>query len=363
MDHRLVSVLIISRLKSIGMRRRCGTRLLVVLTVALLVLSACNRNRGDDTADVEPVEATVALLQQYKQTSTPDSSTTDGSKAEEVRQATPTVDQPDVTEAPSMAAHTVALPSPTPSETSAPAPVLILPAPTATLAEVDPALALEAVLPTATATLVELLPTDTPTDTPTDSAPTATETPVPLPSLSPTETPTETAIPADTPTPVSLAERDVVADGYTLMRLALSGEGFDSTGRPINTEFEARTTRIGGDTLASGDRWCIQLGLVHIWIDLTYELDANTGELLVRGTVSLHSGLCEDQDTEPKAILSSDNLMDVVDVDLRVPTGTTAQITYNLQALSSLFGISGLLDSDTGVIVELHVTHKQPSNR
>jgi hypothetical protein len=159
-------------------------------------------------------------------------------------------------------------------------------------------------------------------------------------------------LPTVTPTPPMLpvSPRNVEVSGETTMRLALSGAGFDSTGRPLRLAIASRTHVVGGETPTAEDEWCIQLGLVNELFDLNMQLDPATEELAVTGNISLREGLCE----APGAV------MDTVEIDLSVPTGAAAQISYNLRGRRSLFGMTGLLDSDTGAIVELRITNSRP---
>lgn len=142
------------------------------------------------------------------------------------------------------------------------------------------------------------------------------------------------------------------------MRLALSSEGFDSTGRPVNVDIEPRKVTVGGETQTVNETWCLQIGLVHELFDLDLAVDPYTQDLLVTGSIALVQGFCPEEG-EPTSV-DPVSVLDTTPVELTVPSGATATISYNLQGQRSLFGVSGLLDSDTGVIVELQVTHKQP---
>jgi hypothetical protein len=173
-----------------------------------------------------------------------------------------------------------------------------------------------------------------------------------LPEPTPTDSLTSLPLPTVTPAPElpPAAPRDVIVSGSTTMRLSLSGEGFDSTGRPLSFEIQPRTTLLGGDLASSTDTWCMQLGLVHEAFDLTLSLTPGTEELVVSGTIALREGFCDQPGEE----------MDRVDVSLVVPTDAAGQISYNLRGERSLLGLNGLLDTDTGSIVELRVANTRP---
>ena len=198
------------------------------------------------------------------------------------------------------------------------------------------------------------LPTNSPTQLPPVEA-AAPALPVPdspLPEPTPTAQPSGDPLPTVTPTPElpPAPPREFEISGSTTMRLALSGDGFDSTGRPLSFQIEPRKAVVGGEVETAVDSWCIQLGLVNEMYDLSAHIDRETEDLILVGTISLHAGFCE----QPGEV------MDEVDVDLSVPTGASAQISYNLRGRSSLLGLEGLLDSDTGTIVELRVTNAVP---
>lgn len=166
------------------------------------------------------------------------------------------------------------------------------------------------------------------------------------------EQPSALPLPTVTPTPElpPVAPREIEISGSTTLRLALSGDGFDSTGQPLRFGIEPRRHMLGGEVNSIADQWCIQLGLVNELFDLSVQLDPVTEELLVSGAIWLREGFCE----------GPGPVMDSVDVDLVVPTDAAAQISYNLRGRRSLLGIAGLLDSDTGAVVELRVANSRP---
>jgi hypothetical protein len=201
----------------------------------------------------------------------------------------------------------------------------------------------------------ENTPTSQPTDLPRREALGRIVTPiadVQLPEPTATEQTSVLALPTVTPTPelAAVIPREIQISGSTTMRLALSGEGFDSTGRPLNFELEPREATLGGEDLELADQWCVQLGLVNEAYDIAARIDPVTQDLRVSGTVSLRGGFCD----------QPGGMMDSVDVNLSVPVGSAAQISYNLRGQQSLLGLQGLLDSDTGAIVELRVRHASP---
>ena len=137
----------------------------------------------------------------------------------------------------------------------------------------------------AAATARTATPTTLPTELPPPNAAAQAEVTerAPLPEPTATVLPAALPLPTVTPTPElpPAAPRDVVISGSTTMRLALSGEGFDSTGRPLSFEIQPRTATLGGETVGAPDAWCVQLGLVHEAFDLTMSLEPGTENLLV----------------------------------------------------------------------------------
>jgi hypothetical protein len=202
----------------------------------------------------------------------------------------------------------------------------------------------------------ELTPTATylPTELPQTAIPQVIfATPTVITTASPiSEQPSTLPLPTVTPTTELLpaAARDVEISGATTMRLSLSGEGFDSTGSPIDFSIEPRHLTVGGDIRSVSDRWCVQLGLVNEIFDLNMHIDPATEDIVVSGSITLSEGFCE----------ASGETIDTVSVELSVPTDAVAQISYNLSGRRSLFGVTGLLDSDTGAIVELRITNSRP---
>lgn len=197
-------------------------------------------------------------------------------------------------------------------------------------------------------------PTDIPTELPPalDEGQSASAAGIELPAPTSTVELASPPLPTVTPTPElpPASPREIVISGSTTMRLALSGEGFDSTGRPLRFQIQPRTLTLGGDLASTSDSWCIQLGLVNESFDLIMSLTPGTEELVVTGSIALREGFCEQPGEE----------MDTAEVYLTVPTDAAGQISYNLRGERSLLGLSGLLDTDTGSIVELRVANQRP---
>ena len=194
------------------------------------------------------------------------------------------------------------------------------------------------------------LPTVIPADTRTAVAPVTPTTASPLaPEAGQDAT---LPLPTVTPTPeiAPVAPREAEISGATTLRLSLSSEDFESTGQPLSFAIAPRPYTFGDDRLSATDAWCMQMGLANVSYKLDLQLDPKTEELAVTGEVALREGFC----SEPGAV------MDAVEVNLAVPTDAAAQISYNLRGRRSLFGVTGLLDTDTGAIIELRVTNSRP---
>ncbi len=118
---------------------------------------------------------------------------------------------------------------------------------------------------------------------------------------------------------------------------------------------------MGDDSERLGDQWCVQLGLANELFVVDMEIIPGSEELQVNGTIYLREGFCEEK---PQATtdggVDMNRVMDMAQMDLSIPVGAAAEITYNLQGQRSLFGVEGLLDSDTGAIVELRFTNNRP---
>lgn len=211
-------------------------------------------------------------------------------------------------------------------------------------------LAVDALTPTPTAGPTELPPAPAaqPTATPPPAEPTAAQ------STAPASQQPEAALslPTVTPTPelAGIAPRNAQIGGSTTLRLALSGQDFASTGQPLRFSIDTRTHALDGRKLAATDAWCMQLGLAHLYFDLSLHLNPETEELDATGRIDLRSDFCE----------APGPLLDSVEIDVAAPSGATAKIAYNLRGERAFFGDTNLLNSDVGVIVDLEITNPRP---
>lgn len=154
---------------------------------------------------------------------------------------------------------------------------------------------------------------------------------VPLPTVTPTLT------------TARVATRTLELTGQATLRMALSGEDFESSGRPLPLVIDPHTYVLGSDIPEITDRWCFQAGLSAVFFDLALELDQSTGAINVEGEIQLYNGFCETPGVE-KAVSP---------ISLQVPADATAEVVRSLQAEAGLFGLGDLLQSSTGVFLEL----------
>jgi len=206
---------------------------------------------------------------------------------------------------------------------------------------------------------VAAIPTQTATttlpETPT-TAPSAAQSAIPA--VEPTQEPApeqpETVLPLPTVTPtpeiLDIAPRSAQIAGVTTLRLTISGREFESTGLPLRIAIPARAHTLDGGAPAVSDAWCMQLGLTNLFFDLSLRLNPATEELATTGRIELRADFCDD----PGPALDS------VEVNLNTPTGSAAQIAYNLRGERALLGDTNFLSTDVGVIVELEVTNSRP---
>lgn len=216
--------------------------------------------------------------------------------------------------------------------------------------------------PTIVPTLaVALIPTATPTPQPTlerleivPVEPAASDEEVQLPPTGPLTESLALAIelPTVTPTPLPppVIPRAVDVGGQASLRMQMTNEGFQSGGRPIQLAVTPRTHLLDGETLRTEDSWCIQMGLVNIDLNLTFELQPSTSAIITRGTAELYNDFCENRG----------NLFDSANISLTVPADARSQSTYNLFGERQLLNLSGLLDMDMGVILELNIANLRP---
>jgi hypothetical protein len=182
----------------------------------------------------------------------------------------------------------------------------------------------------------------------------------PAPAL-PTPTPTPAAVsalialPTVTPTlpPPAVATRTVELRGEAMLRLQLAGNNFQSSGRPVTLGLEPRSYILGGNILTLQDRWCIQAGPSGVVFDLTYTLLPITEDLRVEGELQLYDGFCgslgnlgEQRATSPLAVT--------------IPANAAAQLVQSLQADAGLLGTNKVLNTTTGVFLELTIRNPGP---
>lgn len=185
--------------------------------------------------------------------------------------------------------------------------------------------------PTATPPQPTLQPTLQPTSTPTAQSIAVSPQDVPLPTVTPTLT------------TARIATRTLEITGQATLRMALSSEEFESSGRPLPLMLEPHTYVLGADVPVISDRWCFQAGISAVFFDLTLELTQSTGAISVDGEIQLHNGFCDSPGAQ-KAVSP---------ISLEVPADATAEVVHSLQAESGLFGLGDLLQSSTGVFLEL----------
>ncbi len=195
--------------------------------------------------------------------------------------------------------------------------------------------------PTATPRL-----TETTTETGAEAGTEVTGALTPIPTEPPTaESAAGIPLPTVTPTLVSarVGTRTLEISGQATLRLALSSDDFKSSGRPLPLILEPHTYILGSDIPVIADRWCFQAGVSAVFFDLTMELDQPSGAINVDGEIQLHNGFC-DSPGEQTAVSP---------ISLQVPADATAEVVHSLQADSSLFGLSNLLQTSTGIFLEL----------
>jgi len=223
-------------------------------------------------------------------------------------------------------------PSPTPAPTELPPP------PTDAVAAVSTQTA-ATVPPETSGTASSAAQTDMPAFDPTQGpAPEQPETALPLPTVTPT------------PEILDIAPRSAQIGGVTTLRLTISGREFESTGLPLRIAIPARIHTLDGGAPAVSDAWCMQMGLTNLFFDLNLRLNPATEELVTTGSIELRADFCDD----PGLALDS------IEVNLNTPTGSAAQIVYNLRGERALLGDTNFLSTDVGVIVELEVTNSRP---
>ncbi len=162
--------------------------------------------------------------------------------------------------------------------------------------------------------------------------------PAPLPTVTPTLPPT-----------VSLT-RTLAITGSTTLTMSMGNPTFSSSGRPLWTPFDPRRYRLDADQPRVSDRWCKQIGLVHVLVDFTARLNLADASLQVDGTLTLQEDFC---DSPGEGAISAP-------FSLSVPAGHSAPVVQRLVLQESLFKIPNLLDSETAVTVDLDFGNLEP---
>ncbi|HXF62823.1 MAG TPA: hypothetical protein VNK95_14460 [Caldilineaceae bacterium] len=160
------------------------------------------------------------------------------------------------------------------------------------------------------------------------------------------------ALPTVTPTsaPTEVATRTVSIGGNVTLRLTLETEAFESSGRPVDKPLAPRSYTLGAGALTVADRWCMQVGVANLLFDLTLTLNPATESVRTSGTLHLYDGFCD----APGELLTSTPL------DLEVPADASVQAAPSLQTRTQLLGVSDLLNTSTGVFVQLVISNTSP---
>jgi hypothetical protein len=138
-----------------------------------------------------------------------------------------------------------------------------------------------------------------------------------------------------------------------MLRLQLASNNFQSSGRPVTLGLEPRSYVLGGELLTLQDRWCVQAGPSGLVFDLTYTLLPVTEELRVEGELQLYDGFCGSLGSLGAQRAASP-------LAVTIPADAAAQLVQSLQADAGLLGISDLLNTTTGVFLELTIRNPGP---
>jgi hypothetical protein len=177
--------------------------------------------------------------------------------------------------------------------------------------------------------------------------PTATPTAAALSSLIALPTVTPSLPAADVPT------RTVELHGQVTLRLALGNETFQSRGDPLTLPIKSRSLVLGGDTLTQTDRFCVQVGPTGLVFNLTLALLPVSEDLRVVGTLDLHDGFCS-------SLGSLGEVRATAPLEVTIPADAAAELVQTLQAKSTLLGVNDVLDTSTGLYLELTIRNPQP---
>jgi hypothetical protein len=164
------------------------------------------------------------------------------------------------------------------------------------------------------------------------------------------------ALPTVTPTsaPTQVTTRTVSIGGNVTLRLTLETDAFEnsfeSSGRPVDKPLEPRTYTLGAGALTVADRWCMQMGVANLLFDLTLALNPATESVKTSGNLHLYDGFCD----APGELLTSTPL------ELEVPADASVQAAPSLQTRTQLLGVSNLLNTSTGVFVQLVISNTRP---
>jgi hypothetical protein len=177
----------------------------------------------------------------------------------------------------------------------------------------------------------------------------------------PTATPTAAAVsslvalPTVTPSlaAVDVATRTIELRGQATLRLALGNDTFQSRGDPVGLAIDPRQLVLGGNTLTRGDSFCVQTGPSAVVFDLSFTLLPVSEDLRVAGTLNLHDGFCS-------SLGSLGDVRATAPLEVTIPADAAAQLVQNLQAKSNLLGVNDVLNTSTGVYIELTIRNPSP---
>jgi len=148
--------------------------------------------------------------------------------------------------------------------------------------------------------------------------------------------------------PSPVATRTVELNGDATLRLQLNSNSFESNGQPVTIDLEPHAYVLGGDTLATSDKWCMQVGATGLVFDLTYTLQPVTENLNVAGNLQLYDGFCGEWG-------KLGHLLSTVPMNVTIPAGASAFLSPMLQVQGSFLGLPNLLDISTGVSLNLSI--------
>lgn len=161
---------------------------------------------------------------------------------------------------------------------------------------------------------------------------------IPLPTLTPT------------PEPPPIEPRAVQVAGQANLRMMIASSDFESEGRPIQIPIETRAYDLDAETQIVADTRCIQMGVVNLELALELRLNPAANAVNAVGSAQLYNDFCTNRG----------GMLDSAEINLTIPADARLQSTHNLFGERRLLNLSGLLDMDAGVILELHVANLRP---